>query len=294
MNKLILIGNLTRDPEKRQTQDGRSVCNFTLAVNNRTSRDHPEADYFRVTTWDQTADNCAKFLAKGRKAYVEGPVHLEQYTDRDGVIRYNLIYDLGADGHRPQGIYMDDALAGQTIYGNVMVNVPNFGLQLGGGQDLDVHDNIVINSYCPISYDDRGLTGLSGDESSSFYQHYKQNGDVWKLLYESPWQTETWLKAYPQYLRYSDDFNNTDDRNFVLNPGNSTVTHNLLISARGTVGDIADTVYQYSTVEDNPCFKLSQLKKIFVDPENGDYTVREDVPIDFKPDVPAMSEFGRQ
>ena len=210
------------------------------------------------------------------------------------VIRYNLIYDLGADGHRPQGIYMDDALAGQTIYGNVMVNVPNFGLQLGGGQDLDVHDNIVINSYCPISYDDRGLTGLSGDESSSFYQHYKQNGDVWKLLYESPWQTETWLKAYPQYLRYSDDFNNTDDRNFVLNPGNSTVTHNLLISARGTVGDIADTVYQYSTVEDNPCFKLSQLKKIFVDPENGDYTVREDVPIDFKPDVPAMSEFGRQ
>ena len=96
MNKLILIGNLTRDPEKRQTQDGRSVCNFTLAVNNRTSRDHPEADYFRVTTWDQTADNCAKFLAKGRKAYVEGPVHLEQYTDRDGVIRYNLKVDARA------------------------------------------------------------------------------------------------------------------------------------------------------------------------------------------------------
>lgn len=96
MNKVILIGNLTRDPEKRQTQDGRSVCNFTLAVNKRTSRDHPEADYFRVTAWDQTADNCAKYLAKGRKAYVEGPVHLEQYTDRDGVIRYNLRVDARA------------------------------------------------------------------------------------------------------------------------------------------------------------------------------------------------------
>ena len=96
MNKVILIGNLTRDPEKRQTQDGRSVCNFTLAVNKRTSRDHPEADYFRVTTWDQTADNCFKYLAKGRKAYVEGPVHLEQYTDRDGVIRYNLKVDARA------------------------------------------------------------------------------------------------------------------------------------------------------------------------------------------------------
>jgi len=96
MNKVILIGNLTRDPEKRQTQDGRSVCNFTLAVNKRTRSDHPEADYFRVTTWDQTADNCAKFLAKGRKAYVDGPVHLEQYTDRDGVIRYNLKVDARA------------------------------------------------------------------------------------------------------------------------------------------------------------------------------------------------------
>ena len=93
MNKVILIGNLTRDPEKRQTQDGRSVCNFTLAVNRRSRSDHPEADYFRVTAWDQTADNCAKYLAKGRKAYVDGPVHLEQYTDRDGVIRYNLKVD---------------------------------------------------------------------------------------------------------------------------------------------------------------------------------------------------------
>ena len=81
MNKVILIGNLTKDPEKRQTQDGRSVCNFTLAVNRRSRSDHPEADYFRVTAWDQTADNCAEYLAKGRKAYV------------DGAIRYNLKVD---------------------------------------------------------------------------------------------------------------------------------------------------------------------------------------------------------
>ncbi len=210
------------------------------------------------------------------------------------VIRYNLIYDLGSGDHKPVGIYMDDALAGQTIYGNVLVNVPNIGMLLGGGQDLIVHDNIVVNSYSPVSFDNRGLSGLSGDEKSSFYQTYKEGGSIWQLLYESPWQSEIWQKAYPQYAHYSDDFSNTDDPDFVLNPGHSSVTRNLLVSARGTVGDLADEVYKYSEVADNALFKLSALKKIFVDPDNGDYTLRSDAPIDFDIDVPAMSEFGRR
>ena len=93
MNKVILIGNLTRDPELRKTTDGRSVCNFTVAVNRKSRSDHPEADYFRGTCWDGTADNCSKYLAKGRKACVSGPVHMESYTDRDGALRYNLKVD---------------------------------------------------------------------------------------------------------------------------------------------------------------------------------------------------------
>ena len=209
------------------------------------------------------------------------------------VIRYNLIYDLGANGHRPVGIYMDDALAGQTIYGNLIVNAPNYGLQLGGGQDLDVHDNVVVNSFAPVSFDARGLSGLSGNESSSFYQHYKENGELWKLLWESPWQSETWQKAYPQYQRYSDDFSNVDDKNFVLNPGNGTVKHNVFVSASGRIGEIADEAYRYSDISENGIFRLSDLDKLFVDPDNGDYTLREDAPVDFKPDIPAMSEFGR-
>lgn len=93
MNKLFLIGNLTRDPELRKTPDGSSVCNFTVAVNRRSRSDHPEADYFRVTCWEGTADNCAKYLAKGRKVNVIGRVHLDSYTDRDGALRYNLKVD---------------------------------------------------------------------------------------------------------------------------------------------------------------------------------------------------------
>ena len=212
------------------------------------------------------------------------------------VIRNNLIYDLGADGHRPQGIYMDDALSGQTIYGNIIINVPDNGMLLGGGRDLDVHDNIIINSYNPISYDDRGRSGLSGDESNSFYQHYKEGGSVWQLLFDSPWQSEAWQKAYPQYQHYSDDFSDPDAKDLVINPSYSTVTHNLLISGRGTIGNFADTVYKYSTVEENALFRLSAMKKLFVDPEHGDYTLREDAKdlIGFEIDVPEMSEFGRK
>ena len=210
------------------------------------------------------------------------------------VIRYNLIYDLGKDGHRPVGIYMDDALAGQTIYGNIIVNAPNLGIQLGGGRDLIVHDNIVVNSYAPLSFDARALSGLSGDESSSFYQHYKENGSVWQLLFDSPWQSEIWQKAYPQYAHYSDDFSDTANPDFVLNPAYGSVTHNLFVSEKGWIGDVADEVYQYSDIKDNALFRLSALQKLFVDPENGDYTLRDDAPIDFEIDVPAMSEFGRR
>lgn len=90
MNKLMIIGNLTRDPDLRTTAEGKAVCNFTLAVNKRTSADHPEADYFRVTVWNATAENCAKYLAKGRKACVVGAVHLDHYQAQDGTIKYYL------------------------------------------------------------------------------------------------------------------------------------------------------------------------------------------------------------
>ena len=82
----------------------------------------------------------------------------------------------------------------------------------------------------------------------------------------------------------------------MLNPSYGEVKHNLLISASGTVGRIADEVYKYSDVSENTCFKLSVIKKLFVDPDNGDYTLRDDAKdlIGFEIDVPAMSEFGRQ
>ena len=96
MNKLTIIGNLTRDPELRTTSQGISVCTFTVAVNRRNTREgQPEADFFRVTAWRQLGENCGKYLAKGRKVCAVGSVSVSTYTGNDGSTKANL--DVTAD-----------------------------------------------------------------------------------------------------------------------------------------------------------------------------------------------------
>lgn len=91
MNKLTIIGNLTRDPELRTTSQGISVCTFTVAVKRRKAQEgQPEADFFRVSAWRQLGENCAKFLTKGRKVCVVGPVSVKTYQANDGTTRAQL------------------------------------------------------------------------------------------------------------------------------------------------------------------------------------------------------------
>ena len=92
MNKIFIIGNLCKDPELRTTQSGVAVCTFTVAVNRRQTAEagKPDADFFRITTWRQTAENCQRFLAKGRKVGVSGAVSLNTYTAKDGTTKASL------------------------------------------------------------------------------------------------------------------------------------------------------------------------------------------------------------
>ena len=89
MEKLQIIGNLTRDPELRTTQTGLSVCSFTVAVNQKPSKaqreagQQPPAKFFRVTAWRELGENCAKYLAKGRKVYVDGTINASAYTGQE-------------------------------------------------------------------------------------------------------------------------------------------------------------------------------------------------------------------
>jgi len=92
MKKIVLIGNLCRDPELRTTQSGVPVCTFSVAVNRRRSAEagQPEADFFRITTWRQLAENCNRFLKKGNKVAVVGDISLNQYKDSNGLPRYSM------------------------------------------------------------------------------------------------------------------------------------------------------------------------------------------------------------
>lgn len=81
MNKLTIIGNLTRAPETRTTNSGKNVCTFTVAVNRRRAQgNQPEADFFRVSAWGALGENCQKFLDKGRKVAVVGAVSANAYS----------------------------------------------------------------------------------------------------------------------------------------------------------------------------------------------------------------------
>lgn len=85
LNRVILIGRLTRDPELKYTPNGVAVCRFTLAVNRKFNRD--EADFIDILVWRGLAENCANYLSKGRLAAVEGRLQVRTYEGQDGVKR---------------------------------------------------------------------------------------------------------------------------------------------------------------------------------------------------------------
>lgn len=91
MNNVQLIGNLVRDPELRYTPTGTAIGKFTLALN-RPKKDgqDQQADFINITTFGKLAENCANYLAKGRKAAVEGRLNSGSYTNKDGVKVYTV------------------------------------------------------------------------------------------------------------------------------------------------------------------------------------------------------------
>ncbi len=89
MNKVWLIGNLTKDPELSETPNGLAVCKFSIAV----SRDYSnsegtrETDFFNITVWRGRAESCGKYLRKGSKVSVVGSLQTRSYEDKDGIKR---------------------------------------------------------------------------------------------------------------------------------------------------------------------------------------------------------------
>ncbi len=92
LNKVMLIGNLGKDPEMRYTANGKAVTNFSIAVSRSfqgsDGERREETEWFDIVVWDKLAELCSQFLQKGRKAYIEGRLQTRSWEDKEGTKRY--------------------------------------------------------------------------------------------------------------------------------------------------------------------------------------------------------------
>ncbi|MBH46581.1 MAG: single-stranded DNA-binding protein [Halobacteriovorax sp.] len=92
INKVILIGRLGADPELRYTSEGNPVCNLSVATSERWIDDsgnkQERVEWHRAVAWNNLAENCNKYLTKGREVYIEGKIQTRNYEDKEGVTKY--------------------------------------------------------------------------------------------------------------------------------------------------------------------------------------------------------------
>jgi len=112
VNKVILIGNLGRDPELRFTKEGQGVTNFSVATNERwrdkEGNNQERTEWHRIVVWGKQAENCAQYLQKGRSVYIEGRLQTRDWEDREGSKRQTTeivaqtVQFLGGRGEAPR------------------------------------------------------------------------------------------------------------------------------------------------------------------------------------------------
>lgn len=114
VNKVILVGNLGKDPELRYTASGTAVCNFSLATTerfkNRDGQQQDKTEWHNIVCWRQLAEICGKYLVKGKQIYIEGKLQTRKWEDRDGNPRYTT--EIVADQMQMLGRAGDDNSGG--------------------------------------------------------------------------------------------------------------------------------------------------------------------------------------
>ena len=189
------------------------------------------------------------------------------------VVRYNCIYNVGSENHGPDGIYLDDAVSGQKIYGNLLINIPSNSIHVGGGRDNVITNNIIVNpGNNALRFDDRAREGAL--ENGWFTHAYIGSGDMWEALYNSPWQSETWQNAFPEYKNCTDDISKSDSPNYIPNPA-STFKSNIIINKNMGYGDVYSSVWKFSDISDNAIYNVGKCDEIFADIDNGDYNIKD-------------------
>jgi len=142
INRVVLTGNLTRDPELRSTPGGTSVCSLRVACNTRRKDASGEwvdkPNYFDVTVWGAQGENCAQYLAKGRPVAVDGRLEWREWEDKEGNKRQSI--DIIADSVQFLGSRGDAENGGRfTPQSDVPADTADFQTApAGGGSDDDI------------------------------------------------------------------------------------------------------------------------------------------------------------
>jgi single-strand DNA-binding protein len=128
VNRVVLVGNLTKDPELRHTPSGMPVCSLRIAVNSRRKDESGQwvekPNYFSITVWGQQGENCAQYLSKGRPVAVDGRLDWREYQAQDGTKReaIEIVADsvqfLGSRGDAEQGGERQFVAAGAETSGD--------------------------------------------------------------------------------------------------------------------------------------------------------------------------------
>jgi len=143
VNKVIIVGNVGRDPEVRYTQSGRAVASFSVATSERfqdkEGQPQERTEWHRVVAWGRLAEICGEYLRKGKQVYIEGRLQTRDWEDKDGHKRYtteviaNVMQMLGRRGD-DGGSFSDDtsARSGSSAGADPTAQAPASG---GGGDD---------------------------------------------------------------------------------------------------------------------------------------------------------------
>ncbi len=161
------------------------------------------------------------------------------------VIRYNKLKNIGANGFTPQGIYFDDVLSGQTAYGNIIIDVGNWGFLIGGGREITVENNLIVNSGgAALQYDSRAHDGLF---FNSWYKHIEGH---WAQVQSIPRNEEPWISRYPKIADMHSDVEAPDSPDLLVNPAYSSVKNNIAIECN-ELYCVSDLAKKFSYVDEN-------------------------------------------
>lgn len=125
INRVVLVGRLTRDPELKTTTTGKNVVDFSIAVDKKFKPNDgsPTADFFRVTAWDKTAEFVANYLSKGRLVAVDGRLQSRKYQASDGTNRE--VVEVVADNVQGLDSPRDDAGGGEAVVAGARAAAPS-------------------------------------------------------------------------------------------------------------------------------------------------------------------------